>query len=85
MTTNKEWIENLEASLEGLRNNFNKMELGVSNRLQQLEAIINKLATAWAIRQDMIPNSTDDRNGNSSNGGSRITKEGTEGGRPMFF
>jgi hypothetical protein len=42
MTTNKERIENLEAALGGLQANFSRMELGVTDKLQQLESDITR-------------------------------------------
>ena len=42
MTTNKERIENLEAALGGLQANFSRIELGVTDKLQQLEIAITR-------------------------------------------
>jgi hypothetical protein len=42
MTTIKERIENLEAALGGLQANFSRMELGVTDKLQQLEIAITR-------------------------------------------
>lgn len=37
MTTNKERIENLEASVGGMQDQFSRMEVGLVDRMLQLE------------------------------------------------
>ncbi|KAJ0020848.1 hypothetical protein Pint_31497 [Pistacia integerrima] len=44
MATNKERIENLEAGLGGLQNNLSRIEMGVSDKLHQLEDAISKIS-----------------------------------------
>lgn len=40
MTTNKEIIENLEASMGGVQDHLNRVEIGLVNRIRQLEDTI---------------------------------------------
>ena len=44
MTTNKERIENLEAGLGGLQEGVHRMEMGMADKLIQLETTINRLS-----------------------------------------
>ena len=46
MATNKERIELLEVSVRGLYDNMIRMELGVNDKLHQLEAAINRILEA---------------------------------------
>ena len=43
MTTNKEWIENLKTSFGMLQDSLSRMELGISDKLQQLDSAISKV------------------------------------------
>ena len=82
MSTNKERIENLEASLGDLQTNFSRMELGVSDKLWQIEAVISKMSDILTTRHEVIPSNPNDHNRQSSNG---LAQDQTEGKRPMFF
>lgn len=88
MTTNKERIENLEVGLAGLQEQLSKMELGVADKLHQLENSISKIAEAVLSKQEPSSSNTKDRTGNFLTGHSRNTREesreNTEGGRPLF-
>ena len=44
MTTNKERVENLEAGLGGLQEGVHRMEMGMADKLGQLETSINRLS-----------------------------------------
>ena len=44
MATNKEKIELLEVSVGGLQDNMSRMELGINNKLHQLEVAINRIS-----------------------------------------
>ena len=46
MSTNKERIEILEASLGGVRDGLHQMELGMADKLHHLEETINRLSEA---------------------------------------
>ena len=46
MATNKERIELLEVSVGGLHDNMIRMELGVNDKLHQLEVAINRILEA---------------------------------------
>jgi hypothetical protein len=81
MTTNKERIENLEAALGGLQDNFNKMELGVTDKLQQLEAAISRISEVLLPRQEPNSSNVQERSGQAFGARSRDT---TDGGRSMF-
>jgi hypothetical protein len=81
MTTNKERIENLEAALGGLQADFNRMELGVTDKLQQLETVISKISEVLLTRQEPSSSNVNERSGQSFGARSR---ENIEGGRSMF-
>ena len=81
MATNKERIENLEVGLGGLQANLSRMELGVNDKLHQLENAISKISEVLSTRQNPTFSNVNERNGQSSYGRSC---ENTEGGRPMF-
>ncbi|KAL6332953.1 hypothetical protein AAG906_019964 [Vitis piasezkii] len=81
MATNKERIENLEMGLGGLQANLSIMELGVNDKLHQLENAISKISEVLSTRQDPTSSNVNERSGQSSYGRSH---ENTEGRRPMF-
>jgi hypothetical protein len=43
MSTNKECIESLEAGLGGLQDGMHRMELGMADKFNQLEATLNRM------------------------------------------
>ena len=47
MATNKERIENLEARLGGLQDGMQQMEIGINEKLHQLEETINRMYEAF--------------------------------------
>ncbi|RVW38210.1 hypothetical protein CK203_090939 [Vitis vinifera] len=81
MATNKERIENLEVGLGGIQANLSIMELGVNDKLHQLENAISKISEVLSTRQDPASSNINERSGQSSYGRS---SENTKGGRPMF-
>ena len=88
MATNKERIENLETQMGGLKDNFSILDMGVTDKLQQLENAVSKLADAVIPKHVPSSSNTNDRTGNSLTGCSRSTREDSqenvEGGRPIF-
>jgi hypothetical protein len=93
LETNKERIENLEASLGGLQNNFNRMEAGVTDKLHHIEDVLSKLSEVMLSNPNALVNNTvgtnpSDPATSSPNGRPRSLREEsrdvTEGGRPMF-
>ena len=44
MTTDKECIENLKVGLGGLQDGVHRMEMGMADKLSQLEATINRMS-----------------------------------------
>ncbi|XP_057459233.1 RING-H2 finger protein ATL14-like [Actinidia eriantha] len=50
MGSNKERIENLEAGLSGLRDGVNRLELGVTDKLQQLEVSHQPIVRRFAFK-----------------------------------
>ena len=67
--------------LGGLQANLSRMELGVNDKLHQLENAISKISEVLSTRQDPTSSNVNERSGQSSYGRSR---ENTEGRRPMF-
>ncbi|KAL4318769.1 hypothetical protein GQ457_18G015560 [Hibiscus cannabinus] len=65
MTSNKERIENLEASFTTVQTNLNRLELGFNDKLQRLEDALTKLTGALISDSSASGN---DHNGNSSVG-----------------
>ena len=43
MSTNKEIIENMGASFGNLQTKFDRMEVGINNKIQQIEATISQI------------------------------------------
>lgn len=89
MATNKERIENLEAGFGGLQNSLSRVEVGVSDKLHQLEDAINKISEA--LLSNRIATSTSNNsepNANSPVGRSRNireeTRDNSDGGRQFF-
>ncbi|KAK8483156.1 hypothetical protein V6N12_019587 [Hibiscus sabdariffa] len=65
LTSNKERIENLEASFSTIQTNLNKLELGFNDKLQRLEDALTKLTGALLSDSSVSGN---DHNGHSSVG-----------------
>ena len=75
MATNKERIENLEVGLGGLQANLSRMELGVNDKLHQLENVISKIFEVLSTRQDPTSSNVNECNGQSSYGRSHENTE----------
>ena len=52
MSTNKERIENLEASFGDLQTKFDRMEVGVGDKLRQIEAAISWMPDILITRHE---------------------------------
>ena len=52
MSTNKERIENLEASFGDLQTKFDRMEVGVRDKLRQIEAAISWMSDILITRHE---------------------------------
>lgn len=74
MATNKERIEGLESQLSGIQDVVQRMELGMNNKLHQIENTINRLS-------DALLHSRESSNQHSSKRGdhSRISRTKHEG------
>jgi len=83
MTTNKERIENLEAGLGGLQDNLSRTELGIADKLNRMEDIVQKLSEAMLSNNEASNSNSNDRNGRFR-ANREETREHYEGGRPMF-
>ena len=75
MATNKERIEQLEAGLGGLQDRMSRMELGLTDKMHQMEETIHRLSEALLSNKEESSSNTNDRNGrvrnnrdNSTNG-----------------
>ena len=55
MGTNKERIEQLEVGLGGVQDGLHRMELGMADRLRQVEETLNRLSDVLLANQE-IPN-----------------------------
>ena len=79
MFTNKERIENQEASFGDLQTKFDRMEVGVSDKLRQIEAALSRMSDILITRHETslgIPNAQAIK---SSNGQNQLERR-----RPMF-
>ena len=57
-STNKERVESLEVGLDGLQDGIHRMELGMANKLSQLEAILNRIyEVLFSNKESTIQNS----------------------------
>ena len=81
MATNKERIELLKVSLGGLHDTMSRMELGVNDKLHQLEATVNRISEAILPKQDPNVSHAFERSENSWNGHVRDRPESSQ---PMF-
>ena len=81
MSTNKERIENLEASFGDLETKFDRMEVGVCDKLRQIEAAISRMSNILITRHETSLGSLNAQAAQSSNG---QTQDQLEGRRPMF-
>ena len=77
MSTNKEKIENLEASFGDLQTKFDRMEVRVG--LRQIEAAISRMSDILITRHETSLSSPNSQAIQSSNG-----QDQPEGRRPMF-
>ena len=68
MSTNKERIENLEASFGDLQTKFDQMEVGVGDKLQQIEAAISQMFNILITRHETCSGSPNAQVAQSSNG-----------------
>ncbi|KAH9704452.1 hypothetical protein KPL70_011464 [Citrus sinensis] len=76
MATNKERIELLEAGLGSLQDGLQRMEIGMSSKLQHLEKTLNKLTETIMASKGASSHSTRDQIDSS-----RPNREKNEGGR----
>nr|CAN75225.1 hypothetical protein VITISV_035856 [Vitis vinifera] len=84
MATNKERIEQLEAGLGGLQDGMSRMELGLTDKLHQMEETIHRLSEALLSNKERSSSNTNDRNGRVRN--NRDNSKGQmEGGQQMFL
>ncbi|RVW63028.1 Retrovirus-related Pol polyprotein from transposon 17.6 [Vitis vinifera] len=84
MATNKERIEQLEAGLGGLQDGMSRMELGLTDKLHQMEETIHRLSEALLSNKEGSSSNTNDRNGRVRNNRDN-SKEQMEGGQQMFL
>lgn len=63
MATNKEWIELLEAGLEGVQDRLQRMEVGITNKIQELEDTIARLSDAFFSSRDSPSHNNYNREG----------------------
>ena len=84
MATNKERIEQLEAGLGGLQDGMSRMELGLTDKLHQMEETIHRLSEALLSNKEESSSNTNDRNGRVRNNRDN-SKEQMEGGQQMFL
>ena len=82
MATNKERIELLEVSVGGLQDNMSRMELGVKDKLHQLEVAINRISEAILPKQDPTTSHAFEHSENSWNG---HVRDRPESGRRKCF
>ena len=83
MGTNKERIKQLEVRLGGLQDDMSQMELGLNDKLQQMQETSNRLSKALLSNKEVYSSNANDRNGRFCNN-KDDSKEHTERGRPMF-
>ena len=67
MSTNKERIENLGASFGDLQTKFYRMEVGVNDKLQQIEAAISRVFDILITRHETSSGSLNAQVAQSSN------------------
>ncbi|KAH9717618.1 hypothetical protein KPL71_021897 [Citrus sinensis] len=81
MATNKERIENLEARLDGLQDGLQQMEIGINDKLHQLEETINRMSEAFFSNKE---GSSHNVNNHPSHSYKEHTKEEASGSRMIF-
>ena len=81
MATNKERIENLEARLDGLQDGLQQMEIGINDKLHQLEETINRMSEAFFSNKE---GSSHNVNNHPSHSYKEHTKEEAGGSRMIF-
>ena len=79
ISTNKERIENLEASFGDLQTKFDRMDVGVGDKLRKIEAAISRMSNILITRHETFLGSPNAQAAQSSNG-----QDQPEGRRPMF-
>ncbi|KAL9432532.1 hypothetical protein AB3S75_027545 [Citrus x aurantiifolia] len=81
MATNKGRVENLEARLDGLQDGLQQMEIGINDKLHQLEEIINRMSEAFFSNKE---GSSHNVNNHPSHSYKEHTKEEASGSRMIF-
>ena len=81
MANNKERIENLEARLGGLQDGMQQMEIGINDKLHQLEETINRMSEAFFSNKER---SSYNVNNHPSHSYKENTKEEASGSRMIF-
>ncbi|KAL8109803.1 hypothetical protein AgCh_025772 [Apium graveolens] len=85
MPTNKERIENIEATLGGLQDQFSRLKLGMADKFNHLENAISQMTESLLSKQDSTINHNSKDQGNSSRGYFLNSRDGarddSEGGR----
>ena len=81
MANNKERIENLEARLGGLQDGMQQMEIGINQKLHQLEETIDRMSEAFFSNKE---ESSHNINNHPSYSYKENTKEEAGGSRMVF-
>ena len=68
MSTSRERIENLEASFGDLQTKFDRMEVGVGDKLRQIEAAISRMSDILITRHETSLGNPNAQAAQSSNG-----------------
>ena len=68
MSTNKERVENLGATFGDLQTKFDRMEVGVNDKLRQIEAAISRIFDILITRHETPSSSPNAWAAQSSNG-----------------
>lgn len=80
MATNKESIDSLEVGLSGLQNGMQQIEIGIIDKLHQLEQTINRMSEALLSNKQ----GSNHNIGNCSHSYKKNTKDGAIGRRMIF-
>ena len=65
MSTNKECIESLEAGLGGLQDGMHRMELGMADKFNQLEATLNRMPEMFFSNKESTNHDTHEQDTHS--------------------
>jgi hypothetical protein len=65
MSTNKECIESLEAGLGGLQDGMHRMELGMADKFNQLEATLNRMPEMFFSNKESTNHDTHEQDAHS--------------------